>query len=190
MKKKIILAGLFLFTKIQGIHLVQQTKDDSLIFDKNVSITGQLSPQFYAQAVAQLPIVCVDVFVLNEVKNEYFLVYRKNKPAQNSFCLPGGRLYKGETFLECAYRKCFEEAGLKIDPKRIIYTYSAIFPDSAWDCPTHTVSIVVFATCDSQNINSTLDHDHENSKWVSIYDPADNEYIEAIRKKSLEALNI
>ena len=59
------------------------------------------NPQFiedhlFTEIVSLLPIVTTDLVCLNENKQQILLFKRTNKPAQNVYFPPGGRLFKNE----------------------------------------------------------------------------------------------
>ena len=41
----------------------------------------------------------------------------KNHPGE--WCLPGGHLEDNETIVDCTIRECFEETGIKLNPKKV-----------------------------------------------------------------------
>ncbi len=177
----LLICGLLSFS----LHAYPRTQENHFMYEKTPEITRELTSNFYRKAVAQLPIVCVDIFLVNPITKEFFLIFRNKKPVQGIFWVPGGRIYKGESFFECAQRKCNDEIGIKITPQAIVNVYSTVFPDSSWDCPTHTINIVVLAYCDQESILPKLDHFHSGYKWVSIYQAIEDPYIEAIRLDTL-----
>ncbi len=148
--------------------------------------TALLDRSLYAQCVQALPICCVDIFVYNPITRCYFLVLRNVPPAKGIYFFPGGRMHKGESFFECAKRKCYEEAGLEIVPMQIIDVYNTIYPDSAWDCQTHTVNIAVFALCSDDIV--ALDHNHVEYRWQSIDVIPEHEYLKDIYYKAQELI--
>lgn len=142
----------------------------------------------YARAVDCLPICCVDVFVFNRRTQDYFMVLRKQKPAQHAWWYLGGRLFKGESFFDCAVRKAKDEAGLTITPVAELGVYATIFPDSEWDCQTHTVNIGVLALLEEE-AGIVLDTNHEQSAWVNIGTVPENPYLNSLYKKAVSYLN-
>jgi ADP-ribose pyrophosphatase YjhB (NUDIX family) len=96
-------------------------------------------------------------------------------------------MYKGESFFECAKRKCFDEAGIDIEPKEILDVYSTTFVNSAWQTSTHTVNIAIFATCNKKS--HKLDELHSDHKWISIYSASENVYVESIRQKIFKVIH-
>lgn len=142
----------------------------------------------YAQAVNYLPICCVDIFVFTQKTHQYFMVLRKQKPAQGEWWYPGGRLFKGESFFECAVRKCRDEVGLQVKPLAELGVYSTVFPDSEWNCQAHTVNIAVLAFLE-ENSFIQLDHDHEQGQWCDLnIPPKHNLYLKIIYDRAINYL--
>jgi colanic acid biosynthesis protein WcaH len=66
-----------------------------------------LTNSLFLQTIESTPLVAIDLIVPNE-DGEYLLGYRLNKPAQNSWFVPGGRIRKGET-LDQAFRRIVQD---------------------------------------------------------------------------------
>lgn len=131
---------------------------------------GMTEKRIYAEAVQNLPIPCVDVFLFNPASKSYLLVLRKDPPAKNFWWPPGGRVYKGETLAECAKRKCLEELGLKPSDVMAIKNLGVVetfFPDSAWNTQTHTINTLYLVRLNSEVVPN-LDNTCQNYKWVPI----------------------
>lgn len=173
----------------QGMQSEVTQEKEQLSYGACPKVTKLLDKNFYQQAVQELPICCIDIFLLDLSTNRYLLVYRKNRPAKGVFWIPGGRMQKGESFFESAQRKCLEEIGITIQTKKVLGVYNLIFPDSEWATPTHTPAIVVLATCNPQKGSVSLDELHADYKWVSLFEPSKIDYIEKIRKKVLKVLD-
>lgn len=114
---------------------------------------ARLPMEMYKSAVECLPIVCVDTICKRRKDGKLLLFYRRDKPAAGIWWWPGGRMFKGETFFECAIRKIRDETGNKdarVTPVGIVDVWNTFFPDSSWDrdrAPgregTQTVNITV-----------------------------------------------
>lgn len=131
---------------------------------------GMTEKRIYADAVQNLPIPCVDVFLFNPSSKSYLLVLRKDPPAKNFWWPPGGRVYKGETLAECAKRKCREELGLKPTDVTAIKNLGVVetfFPDSAWNTQTHTINTLYLVRLNSEVVPN-IDKTCQNYKWASI----------------------
>jgi len=79
----------------------------------------------YNEILSLIPIVCVDIAIA--YNNKILLIKRRDEPAQDEWWLPGGRLFKGETFEGCALRKAKEETGLECRLGPMIYYQSTDF---------------------------------------------------------------
>jgi colanic acid biosynthesis protein WcaH len=68
----------------------------------------------FAAVVAATPLVAIDLLLRNE-KGQVLFGRRSNPPAQGSWFVPGGRIYKNET-LDAAFRRIAQsELGLAIE---------------------------------------------------------------------------
>lgn len=102
---------------------------------------AQLIPSdLYEKIHMTMPIACVDIIIIND--NSFLLVKRKNKPAQNQWWFPGGRILKDETLIEAVIRKSFEETRLKVKIINRIGVEETIFPDGPFNSATHTINVV------------------------------------------------
>ncbi len=135
---------------------------------EEITTVGEVSSSLYGEIVQSMTISCVDVFIFNFERNAYFMVKRKDPPAQGEWWLPGGRVFKGESFYESAKRKAKNEGGLEILPLAQLGTYTTYFTESAWgqNVPTDTKNTVILALCNDQE--SILDTHHQDSCWVPI----------------------
>lgn len=102
---------------------------------------------------------------------------------------PGGRLFKGESFFDCARRKCHEEAGLDIEPIALLGVYSTTFEKSAWECPTQTINIVVYAQI-TQPLAPLLDKNHSHYRWASLTEVPEDPYVYQVYCEARKLLNI
>lgn len=147
-----------------------ESSERHIMYCDHPEVVGLLEASTYKSAVQQLPIACVDIFLYNSLLKAYLLVYRKNAPAKEMWWMPGGRIYKGESFFEAAQRKCWDEVKVKVIPLAQLGTYSTIFPDSEWGCQTHTINTVVLAILSSEN-HPEVNLDHADYEWRSLQLP-------------------
>ncbi len=143
-------------------HFISYCKEDE------IAIFEEIPSSIYREIVKTMIISCVDVFVYNFEKEAYLMVKRRTPPAEGLWWLPGGRIFKGESFYESAVRKTKNETGINIIPLAQLGTYTTYFTESAWgaDVPTDTKNTVVLALC--KNEETSLDRYHEDFRWVSI----------------------
>ena len=86
--------------------------------------------------------------------------------------LPGGRLFKGETFFDGAIRKAKEETGLNdVEPVQILGFYNTFFPTSAWDTETgkgtQTVQPIILVKL-QKGAEIILDKTSERYRWIGL----------------------
>jgi colanic acid biosynthesis protein WcaH len=79
--------------------------------DELVERRGLIPNELYHRILAIMPIVCVDLMVI-DVEGKLLLLKRRDEPAKGQWWFPGGRVYLGETRAESALRKLHEECGL------------------------------------------------------------------------------
>jgi hypothetical protein len=84
-----------------------------------------LEKEFYGKMVRDCIICCVDCLIVRYnshlQRKEALLVERGTHPAKGIWWLPGGRLFKGETFFDGAKRKARDETGLnEVTPVQIL----------------------------------------------------------------------
>ncbi|MGA9347297.1 MAG: NUDIX domain-containing protein, partial [Anaerolineae bacterium] len=108
-----------------------------------------ISTEQYTEIVRVLPILCVDVVVMN-TNGEYLLVKRANEPRKGHWWVIGGRVFRGETMEQAAIRKVKEEVGLDAQSFRPIGYYEEVFGKNPFGLASelHAVSIVFSAVVD------------------------------------------
>lgn len=118
----------------------------------------------YHTIIKYMPIACVDIVIFYNGK--FLMGKRRNKPARGQWWLPGGRVWKGETQERAVRRKVFEETGLKVTKAKFLGVVDALFPDSMFHTPNHSICTVYAVTL--QSIKG-LRPDQQNSqlKWFS-----------------------
>ena len=124
-----------------------------------------LPKKIYKVIHTHSPIACVDIVV--KYGNKFLLGKRKNKPVQNKWWFPGGRILKGETFKRAVIRKVKEETGLSVKIIRYLGIDETIFPDGPFGKPSHTINIVFLVTPIGSNHKITRDSQHDEFQWFS-----------------------
>ncbi|HSX26765.1 MAG TPA: NUDIX hydrolase [Chlamydiales bacterium] len=153
---------------------------------EEVEVVGMIDKGTYREAVKQLPICCVDVFLYDPLKQTYLMILRNTAPGAGKWWLPGGRLFKGESFYDCAMRKCKQEAGVEIVPLAQLGTTTTVFPDSAWGCQTHTVNTVVLAKVKDTDERPKTDSFHEDFAWRPLDAVPEDPYIRSAYEEALK----
>jgi hypothetical protein len=112
----------------------REGEDMSLFYGNKLSLNVTpeskkfLPADIYSQMVRNSIICCIDCLIIRKNtlnnKTECLLVQRATEPVKGVWWLPGGRIYKGETFFDAAIRKTKEETGLKGKPIQILGFYN------------------------------------------------------------------
>ena len=125
-----------------------------------------ISETQYKLIVETMPIICVDLYIINDGK--FLLLKRDNEPAKGDFWFPGGRILKLETIKSAALRKAKLEVNLDCTFHDIISVEETIFDKkSEMSTTVHTINIVCKLTSD--NIKELkLDNLHSNFIWTPL----------------------
>uniref|UniRef100_A0A7S1G188 Nudix hydrolase domain-containing protein n=1 Tax=Corethron hystrix TaxID=216773 RepID=A0A7S1G188_9STRA len=153
--------------------------DHSLFYgDRTVLSTTKkewtfLPKDVYSEVVHNCIVACVDCVVVRTNIytgiEECLLVERSDDPAKGLWWLPGGRIFKGETFFAAALRKTKDETGIDGRAIQMLGFYNTFFPTSAWDDDqrkgTQTVNAVVLIQITNSEIS--LDRTSQRFRWIS-----------------------
>lgn len=128
-------------------------------------MVNQLIPrEKYLDILRQMPIVCVDLIIVN--KDRYLIMKRNNPPAKDQWWFCGGRVLKGESLQGAAIRKAKEETGLNVLPRRVVDVNETMFSDGPEGINVHTINVVYLVHAHDSCI--LLDEQHEEHRWVSV----------------------
>ena len=132
----------------------------------------KLSEKDFQGIIDKAPLVSIDIVVQNS-KGEIFLGLRNNKPAQDFWFVPGGRILKNEKIEEAFKRIVNKELKINIEFKNaeLLGVFDHIYKDNKFglkDINTHYVSIAfkIHLPPDKQTI--VLDEQHRVFKWLSV----------------------
>lgn len=140
----------------------------------------ELPRGLYAQVVKYMPITTVDFLIIN--RGRFLLGYRKNKPGQNQWWIPGGRVWKGETQAQAIKRKLKEETGLTAKKAAFVGVFDQVFKDSAFKVPTHCISLM-YAIEPTTLKTLQRDSQHRELRWFKKINSEWHPYL----KKQLRA---
>lgn len=132
-----------------------------------------ISPEQYRLLMDIAPIATVDVLFFNKTKDKTLLFRRTNEPLQGVYFSMGGRLAKGEAFLECALRKAKEELNFTLDPSRLIFggVQEEIHPNSIFpDVSYHAVDLFYGYILEDDSMEPAFDAQHNDAQWFSVSD--------------------
>jgi colanic acid biosynthesis protein WcaH len=130
-----------------------------------------LDPETFSTVVSSAPLLAVD-FIITDTSFKVLLGRRLNSPACGMWCVPGGRVFKGETLKEAVVRKLEEEVGiLELPEMEFIGIYEHFYEDSAIssEISTHYLTIgFKFQIKDGARIEKCNQHD--NFEFMSVDD--------------------
>jgi colanic acid biosynthesis protein WcaH len=89
-----------------------------------------LSPDDFALVVDSTPLVSIDLLIRNE-KGEVLLGSRRNRPAQDFWFVPGGRIRKNEALQDAVRRIAQAELGVGLERWELQGAYDHIYEDNA-----------------------------------------------------------
>jgi len=108
-------------------------------------LQGWLPDSEFASAVNALPLVSVDLVVVNPA-GQMLLGLRRNAPARHWWFTPGGRVRKNEPFADCLRRVAMSELTLQeqdVQGARLMGVWDHFYEDSAYssEVSTHYVNL-------------------------------------------------
>jgi len=117
-------------------------------------------------------LLSIDLIIKND-NDEVLIGKRKNNPAKDFWFVPGGRVFKHESFREALDRICNAEVGRLINPDqfRKLGLYNHIYEGNFFDDPgfnTHYIAIGVELSLSNIRMNAAMDHQHDEHKFISI----------------------
>lgn len=131
-----------------------------------------LDKDVFQTVVANTPLISIDLIVRDSV-GRVLLGYRRNRPAQFSWFVPGGRIAKGESIAEAFLRLTHVELGiaLSLDGSSYLGLYEHFYEDSAVDpgVTTHYVVNAFSLTLEQPGESIDLPKDqHSEYRWLSV----------------------
>ena len=122
-----------------------------------------IDQELYSQMHQLLPIACLDLVIIQSGK--VLLVKRNKEPAKGQFWLPGGRIFRNETFDDAAKRIALGETGLQINNIKTLGADNIIFDTDPFGHGkgTHTITCVV--KCIPATPDVHVDQNHDDFFW-------------------------
>ena len=146
---------------------------------------GWVSEDDFSQAVAALPLVSIDLLVVND-KQELLLGLRRNRPAQGWWFSPGARIRKGEALKLALSRVWLEELGQSqpMPAVQLMGAWDHMYADSAYSdqVPTHYVNLphLVLLPIDTVLTPEGLPQDqHSQWQWMPLEQAATDAHVHA-----------
>lgn len=118
--------------------------------------------------IASTPLVSIDLIIQNHHK-EILLGKRVNRPAQNYWFVPGGRIRKNESLADAMQRIAFTElnTSIVISDTKLVGAYEHIYVDNyldAKDINTHYV-VLAYTFSTQEDLTSFTEEQHSDFKW-------------------------
>jgi colanic acid biosynthesis protein WcaH len=128
-----------------------------------------LADDDFARIIEATPLVSIDL-VLRNPQGEVLLGRRRNRPAQEYWFVPGGRIRKNERTQDAFRRIAQAELGIAPAPSRLIGVFDHMYEDNFFDIPGLTTHYVVIACEAELGAGSLLqpDEQHAELKWWPV----------------------
>ena len=125
-----------------------------------------ISEEKFRVVLDSTPLVSIDLLVENE-QGRFLLGYRKNRPAQHYWFVPGGRIQKNESLDSAFKRLTKQELGTEfsIEQATLLGPFDHFYDDCVFgsDISTHYVAIAYKLKID--NLQSLPDQQHSDYRW-------------------------
>ncbi|RWX56594.1 GDP-mannose mannosyl hydrolase [Photobacterium chitinilyticum] len=133
-------------------------------------MTQRLEHGLFKTVVAHTPLISIDLIVRN-TQGQVLLGQRLNRPAQDYWFVPGGRICKDETMASAFSRLANEELGLaySLDEARCLGPYEHFYQDNfaGTDFTTHYVVLGYSITADIA-LDNLPQEQHDNYRWFDV----------------------
>lgn len=133
-------------------------------------MTKRLEFELFKTIVEHTPLISIDLIIRND-KGEVLLGQRLNRPAKNYWFVPGGRIFKDESFEIAFKRITFEELGYQItlDQANFLGVYEHFYNDnvSGIDFSTHYIVHGYETQFNPQQIRLPTAQ-HNSYKWFDV----------------------
>lgn len=151
-----------------------------------------LEQSTFETVINSTPLVSIDLVVLNEC-NEALLGQRLNRPAENFWFVPGGRILKNESLANAFERLTFNELGVEFElsTAELLGPYDHFYDDCVFSdkIKTHYVAIAYVLRLTKQKLNALpLNEQHSAFKWFSFDDLLQSPAVHKHTKWYFEAL--
>jgi len=127
-----------------------------------------LDKSTFSNVVENAPLISMDLIVKND-KGQVLLGKRVNKPAQDSWFVPGGRIFKDETLDEAFARIVQDELCLKLkrEDSSFYGLYEHFYENNVFNNEFST-HYIVLAHAIQLNTIPKLNNQHSAYKWFNI----------------------
>lgn len=158
-----------------------------------------LPHNLYLQAIRDVPLICIDLLILNPARDAILLGRRKNRPAQGDWFVPGGRIRKGECQSIAFERIAQDELGMFLDFRngKLLGVYNHIYSDNFYGATlndgghigTHCIPVAYIVQLESdEQCNAALEGmlvQHEEARWMPLSSVTENSDVNPYTKEYL-----
>lgn len=129
-----------------------------------------LSDSDFKKLIEIAPLISIDFIIENE-QQEFLLGLRNNRPASGFYFVPGGRIYKNETFEQAVARISEKELGIQIKLADLLPmgSFEQFYNENFYDHPNTTTHYVALPHRVKFKWNKpvTGDQQHANYRFFS-----------------------
>lgn len=131
----------------------------------------KIDKESFLKVVESTPFVSIDLVIRND-QGQILLGFRRNRPAQNYWFVPGGRICKNEKVQDALQRIASNELGINAPPGRLLGVFDHIYDDNFYGVAGIGTHYVVCAyECQlSSHMPITGDDQHAELKWWNVDD--------------------
>lgn len=128
-----------------------------------------MNEEDFGRIVATTPLVSIDL-ILRNPHGQVLLGFRQNRPAQNTWFVPGGRIRKNERLADAWHRLAEVELGTTLEAPRLLGVYEHFYEDNALDMPSVGTHYVVVACEAGLPAGAVLKPDQQHAKleWWDV----------------------
>ncbi|MGO2232211.1 GDP-mannose mannosyl hydrolase [Psychrobacter sp.] len=129
----------------------------------------KLDNELFRLIVQNTPLISIDL-VVSDGHSRYLLGKRKNKPAENSWFVPGGRIMKAESVEQAFERISSNELGQTFDLRdaRFLGQFEHFYDDSVFGDDISTHYVVLAYECVLSDSDFKLpDEQHSAYQWFT-----------------------
>jgi colanic acid biosynthesis protein WcaH len=130
-----------------------------------------LSEQAFSEVIQNTPLVSIDLLVKNRL-GQVLLGQRRNRPAQNLWFVPGGRILKDESIATAFQRLSAAELGhiFEIHQARLLGPFDHFYTDNVYgnDFSTHYVVLAYELMTNLEIRSLPVGIQHEKYQWFDI----------------------
>lgn len=134
-------------------------------------MTDKLPDSVFREILQHTPLIAIDLCVVNSAQ-QILVGYRNNRPARDSWFVPGGRIRKGESLTAAFARISQQELGttLRFDQGIFLGSYEHFYADNFFDgnFGTHYIVLAYAVLLDSLAITQLPSEQHNDYRLVTL----------------------